>query len=251
MRTLRDLDLEGAKDLKVGSAINKFISGGQRKRLNIALELIREPLVLFLDEPTSGLSSSDTERLMNLLKEQTCRGRLIVLTIHQPSSDVYKLFDRLWLLDRGGYPVFDGNPIDAITYFKEAAGYADAETSACPTCGNVNPEIMLNIIEERLISSGGETSDERKMSPQEWHELYLKRRPAPQPLTTKDEGISNFSKLKKPSKLEQFFIFLKRNLKTKVTNFQYLSIALLEAPVLAVICGLLTRYAPNEGYSVM
>ena len=61
MNTLKVLGLDAAKDLKVGSAINKFISGGQRKRLNIALELIREPAVLFLDEPTSGLSSADTE----------------------------------------------------------------------------------------------------------------------------------------------------------------------------------------------
>ena len=60
MKTLKDLGLDAAKDLKVGSAINKYISGGQRKRLNIALELIREPAVLFLDEPTSGLSSADT-----------------------------------------------------------------------------------------------------------------------------------------------------------------------------------------------
>ena len=130
MKILKDLGLEAAKDLKVGSAINKFISGGQRKRLNIALELIREPAVLFLDEPTSGLSSSDTEKVINLLKEQTFKGKLIIVNIHQPSSDVYKLFDRLWLLDKGGYPVFDGNPIDAITYFKEAACYADAQTSA-------------------------------------------------------------------------------------------------------------------------
>ena len=121
IKTLKDLGLEAAKDLKVGSPINKYISGGQRKRLNIALELIREPAVLFLDEPTSGLSSADTEKVVNLLKEQTLKGKLIVTNIHQPSSDVYKLFDRLWLLDKGGYPVFDGNPIDAITYFKEAA----------------------------------------------------------------------------------------------------------------------------------
>ena len=152
MKTLKDLDLVAAKDLKVGSAINKYISGGQRKRLNIALELIREPAVLFLDEPTSGLSSSDTEKVINLLKEQTLKGKLIILNIHQPSSDVYKLFDRLWLLDKGGYPVFDGNPIDAVTYFKEAANYADAETSACPTCGNVNPEIVLNIIDETAVA---------------------------------------------------------------------------------------------------
>ena len=84
MKTLKDLGLDAAKNLKVGSAINKFISGGQRKRLNIALELIREPAVLFLDEPTSGLSSADTEKVINLLKEQTQKGKLIIVNIHQP-----------------------------------------------------------------------------------------------------------------------------------------------------------------------
>lgn len=248
MKTLKDLGLDAAKDLKVGSAINKYISGGQRKRLNIALELIREPAVLFLDEPTSGLSSSDTEKVINLLKEQTLKGKLIVVNIHQPSSDVYKLFDRLWLLDKGGYPVFDGNPIDAITYFKEAANYADAETSACPMCGNVNPEIVLNIIDEKALNSNGEVSDERKMKPQDWHELYLKGRDEmPEP------AVSTIppSDQKKPGVLKQFAIFLHRNIKTKITNVQYLLITLLQAPLLAVVCAMLTRYAPPEGYSVM
>ena len=248
IKTLKDLGLDAAKDLKVGSAINKYISGGQRKRLNIALELIREPAVLFLDEPTSGLSSADTEKVINLLKEQTFKGKLIVVNIHQPSSDVYKLFDRLWLLDRGGYPVFDGNPIDAITYFKEAACYADAETSACPTCGNVNPEIVLNIIDEKALTSSGELSDERKMTPQAWHELYLKNRRAfDQPAV----GTVPPSDQRKPGALKQFAIFLRRNIRTKATNLQYLAITLLEAPVLAVVCALLTRYAPPEGYTVM
>ena len=248
MKILKDLGLDATKDLKVGSAINKYISGGQRKRLNIALELIREPAVLFLDEPTSGLSSADTEKVINLLKEQTYKGKLVVVNIHQPSSDVYKLFDRLWLLDKGGYPVFDGNPIDAITYFKSAANYADAETSACPTCGNVNPEIVLNIIDEKAINNTGETSEARKMTPQEWHELYLKHQPE---FSQPDISEVPASDLKKPGKLGQFLIFLRRNFKTKITNVQYLCIALLEAPVLAVICALLTRYAPPEGYTVM
>ena len=248
MKILKDLGLDATKDLKVGSAINKYISGGQRKRLNIALELIREPAVLFLDEPTSGLSSADTEKVINLLKEQTYKGKLVVVNIHQPSSDVYKLFDRLWLLDKGGYPVFDGNPIDAITYFKSAANYADAETSACPTCGNVNPEIVLNIIDEKAINNTGETSDARKMTPQEWHELYLKHQPKFSKPKVNEIPASD---LKKPDKFNQFLIFLRRNIKTKITNVQYLCIALLEAPVLAIICALLTRYAPPEGYTVM
>ena len=248
MKTLKDLGLDAVKDLKAGSAINKYISGGQRKRLNIALELIREPAVLFLDEPTSGLSSADTEKVINLLKEQTLKGKLIIVNIHQPSSDVYKLFDRLWLLDRGGYPVFDGNPIDAITYFKEAANYADAETSACPMCGNVNPEIVLNIIDEKRLNSNGEVSDERKMTPQEWHELYLKNRPElPAPAVSTVPP----SDQKKPGVLKQFAIFLHRNFKTKITNVQYLCITLLQAPLLAVVCAYLTRYAPPEGYTVM
>ena len=247
-KTLKDLGLYAAKDLKVGSAINKYISGGQRKRLNIALELIREPSVLFLDEPTSGLSSADTEKVILLLKEQTLKGKLIVVNIHQPSSDVYKLFDRLWLLDKGGYPVFDGNPIDAITYFKETANYVDAETSTCPTCGNVNPEIVLNIIDEKALNNAGELSDERKMTPQNWHELYLKNReempkPAVFDMPQSDQ--------KKPNALKQFAIFLHRNIKTKITNVQYLSITLSIAPLLAVICALLTRFSPPEGYSVM
>ena len=89
MKTLKDLGLDAAKDLKVGSAINKYISGGQRKRLNIALELIREPAVLFLDEPTSGLSSADTEKVISLLKEQTYKGKLIVwIKVATPCSTV-------------------------------------------------------------------------------------------------------------------------------------------------------------------
>ena len=247
IKTLKELGLEAVKDLKVGSPINKYISGGQRKRLNIALELIREPAVLFLDEPTSGLSSADTEKVINLLKEQTYKGKLIIVNIHQPSSDVYILFDRLWLLDRGGYPVYDGNPIDAITYFKETACYADAETSACPTCGNVNPEIILNIIDEKALNSSGEISDERKITPQEWHEFYLKNRPEQAAPVVSSIPQSD---QKKPGRLKQFLIFLQRNIQSKVSNIQYLTIALLEAPVLAVVCALLTRYAPPEGYSV-
>ena len=247
-KTLKDLGLYAAKDLKVGSPINKYISGGQRKRLNIALELIREPAVLFLDEPTSGLSSADTEKVINLLKEQTLKGKLIIVNIHQPSSDVYKLFDRLWLLDRGGYPVFDGNPIDAITYFKSAADYADATTSACPTCGNVNPEIVLNIIDQKALTNGGELSDERKTSPQEWHELYLKHRPQ-----MADPAVTDVppSDQQRPNVLKQFLIFFSRNVRTKVTNLQYMLITLLEAPLLALICAMLTRYAPPSGYTVM
>ncbi|MBQ0097231.1 MAG: ATP-binding cassette domain-containing protein [Bacteroidales bacterium] len=248
IKTLSDLGLEAAKDIIVGSPLNKTISGGQRKRLNIALELIREPAVIFLDEPTSGLSSADTENVMGLLKDQTYSGKLVVANIHQPSSDVYKLFDRLLLLDLGGYPVFDGNPIDAVTYFKTAANYADAQTSTCQLCGNVNPEIVLNIIGEKALDGTGKISQNRKVSPEQWHDMYLETRSAteiPEPSAVVQ------SSQKSPSAFRQMLIYLERNVKAKLSNTQYILITLLEAPVLAVICGFLTRYAPQAGYSVM
>ncbi len=256
MDVLRNLGLDKAKDLKVGSPINKVISGGQRKRLNIALELIREPLVLMLDEPTSGLSSADTEHVVGLLKEQTYKGKLVIMNIHQPSSDVYKAFDRLWLLDRGGYPVYDGNPIEAITYFKTAANYADAETSTCESCGNVNPEIVLNIIEEKALDNSGKLSSDRKTTPQQWHEMYLEcvKNKDGVESETENKGVASNSSIlnsdsKKPSVFSQFLIQLERNVMTKVTNMQYMLITLLEAPLLALICAYLTRYAPETGYS--
>ncbi len=115
---LNSIGLYEAKDLKVGSPLEKTISGGQRKRLNIALELIREPSVLFVDEPTSGLSSRDSENIMDLLKELALKGKVIFVVIHQPSSDIFKMFDKLLILDLGGRPIYYGNPVDGVLYFK-------------------------------------------------------------------------------------------------------------------------------------
>ncbi|HEX2394256.1 MAG TPA: ATP-binding cassette domain-containing protein, partial [Bacteroidales bacterium] len=75
---LIDFDLLEARDLNVGDSFTTILSGGQRKRLNIALELIREPWILFIDEPTSGLSSADSEKVITLLKRQTIKGKLII-----------------------------------------------------------------------------------------------------------------------------------------------------------------------------
>ena len=86
IKVLYAIGLYQAKDLKVGSPLAKTISGGQRKRLNIALELVREPSILFVDEPTSGLSSKDSEIIMDLLKILALKGKLIFVVIHQPSS---------------------------------------------------------------------------------------------------------------------------------------------------------------------
>ncbi|MFO7600740.1 MAG: ATP-binding cassette domain-containing protein, partial [Candidatus Desulfacyla sp.] len=136
---LANFGLENKENLKVGSPFNKTISGGQRKRLNIALELIREPSVLFVDEPTSGLSSRDSENVMDLLRELTLKGKLIFVVIHQPSSEIFKMFDNVMILDAGGYMVYSGNPVEAVMYFKRLDAQINQDMGECPVCGNVNP----------------------------------------------------------------------------------------------------------------
>ena len=238
---LQNLGLFESKDLKVGSALDKTISGGQRKRLNIALELIREPSVLFVDEPTSGLSSRDSENIMDLLKELALKGRIIFTVIHQPSSEIFKLFDRLLLMDQEGNPVYYGDPVDAVVYFKKVTGQADSEMGQCDACGNVNPEQIFNILEAKIVDEYGRETDQRRIGPEAWNEVFraqMEVRVAKVP----DETRIPKSTFKAPGKVEQMVVYFKRDVLSKLANRQYVLINLLEAPVLAFIMAFFLRY---------
>ena len=244
MATLSNLGLDQRKDLRVGSVLDKTISGGQRKRLNIALELIREPAVMFVDEPTSGLSSRDSENVIDLLKELTLKGKLIFVVIHQPSSDIYKMFDKMMIMDVGGYPVYYGPPVEAVTYFKAASNQVGAEKGQCQTCGNVNPEQIFNIIEAKVVDEYGEFTNKRKVTPVQWKEQYDHNFT---PEKVKEIQELPPRSLKIPSKLKQSIIFAKRDLLSKLSNKQYMLINLLEAPLLAFILAFLIRYKSGPG----
>lgn len=239
IKTLADLGLSETKELKVGSPLRKTISGGQRKRLNIGLELLREPAVLFVDEPTSGLSSRDSENIIDLLKELSLKGKLVFAVIHQPSSDIFKMFDKLVILDTGGYQIYYGNPVDAITYFKRNINLVNSQQGECITCGNVNPEQIFNIIETKVINEFGNFTDERKFSPELWNKKF-KEKIKVIPVTPSPE--EPHSTLRIPSWFQQINIFGSRDLLSKLSNTQYLVINLLEAPLLAFILAFIVRY---------
>ncbi|MDD3744086.1 MAG: ABC transporter permease, partial [Lentimicrobiaceae bacterium] len=216
--------------------------------LNIALELIREPVLLFVDEPTSGLSSTDSEKVMQLLKRQARKGKLIIVNIHQPSSAIFKLFDKLWMLDSGGRPIYTGNPLDAIIYFKREVNHVNADVCECFNCGNVNPEQVLEIVESRKIDNSGNFLPERRFSPEYWYSRYreeMKKKDESQQATPASLPESGS---KKPGLLKQFRIFFERNLKIKIADRQYFIINILEAPVLAVIVGFFTRFSEGDNY---
>ena len=243
LKTLNDLGLSNTKDLKVGSPLEKTISGGQRKRLNIALELIREPSVLFVDEPTSGLSSRDSENVMDLLRELTLKGKLIFVVIHQPSSDIYKMFDKLVILDTGGYLVYYGNPVEAVMYFKHIDNQINSDVGECAVCGNVNPELVFNIIEAKVVDEFGRFTSQRKVSPQKWQTYFGAGSELRKVEDVKTPPPRN---LNLPNKLVQFMVFSTRDLLAKINNRQYIILNLFEAPALAFILSFIIRYVANE-----
>lgn len=239
---LVDFDLIEARDLNVGDSFTTFLSGGQRKRLNIALELIREPWILFIDEPTSGLSSADSEKVITLLKRQTLKGKLIITNIHQPSSDVFRMIDKLLVMDQGGRVVYYGHPMSAITYFKQEAHYADADETECLSCGNINTDEILRIIEAREVDPNGRLTRKRKTTPEEWYQKFLVRIDS-QTKQIRREHDSSIPKnnFRIPNHFNQFLIFLKRDLLSKYYNKQYLMLLALEAPILAFILAFFTK----------
>jgi ABC-type multidrug transport system ATPase subunit/uncharacterized tellurite resistance protein B-like protein len=243
-KVLLNLGLSEIKKLKVGSPLQKTISGGQRKRVNIGLELLREPTVLFVDEPTSGLSSRDSENIMDLLKELTLRGKMIFVVIHQPSSDIFKMFDTLVILDVGGFQIYYGNPSESVNYFQEIVNAATKTPGVCPECGNINPEQVFNIIETRVVNEFGRFTHTRKISPGQWYQYFKQRVKIPKVITTAD-AFTITQKI--PGRLKQLLVFSKRDVRSKLANSQYLTVNALLAPVLALFISYFVKYYNEVG----
>ncbi len=247
-KTLSDLDLNETRDLKVGNPLKKIISGGQRKRVNIALELLREPTILFVDEPTSGLSSVDSETVMNLLKEQTYIGKLVIVNIHQPSSELYKMFDKIMIIDKGGYQIYYGNPTEAIVYFKSQSNSPNPDEDQCAKCGNINTDQILQIIEAKVVDEHGKATQIRKVSPGEWAEKYRENIAGNDKKINIEKQKLPVNKYSIPGLLRQSKIFFLRDLLSKIANKQYLLISLLGPPLLALLLAYFTRYEEGSSY---
>eukprot|EP00123_Amoebidium_parasiticum_P015770 comp23138_c0_seq1/m.37347 comp23138_c0_seq1/g.37347 ORF comp23138_c0_seq1/g.37347 comp23138_c0_seq1/m.37347 type:complete len:649 (-) comp23138_c0_seq1:240-2186(-) len=146
-QVISELGLETCADTMIGNEVHRGISGGQAKRVNIGIELLTDPRVLFLDEPTTGLDSTTALEVMTVMRDITNRGRTTICTIHQPSSDVFKLFDKLLLLVDGNV-VYLGDASKAVGHFENM--------------GFVRPKIM-NPADFLIAVTGGGTGQGEKM----------------------------------------------------------------------------------------
>ena len=235
VKVLEQLRMADKQHTTIGSPERKTLSGGQRKRVNIALELINDTPVLFLDEPTSGLSSYDAESLIELLKELSKHGKTIITTIHQPSLHIYKQFDDLIMVNRdpgaktGSMVYFGPAYPDSIQFFR---GRAVSGTSA--TTPDLSPEMLLSGL--------------AKKSSSEWTELYrqssysrafVEARSGKQPAGTTEKTAGD-----KPHRhfdLTQWIALVRRNAIVKLRDRTQTAILLLQAPLFAALIALIYR----------
>ena len=123
-RVLQSLDLVHIADSRIGDDVTGGISGGQKRRVTVAIELITNPSLIFLDEPTSGLDAYGSLQVVSVLRNLADAGRTVVCTIHQPRSDIFKLFDTLMLM-KLGRTMFFGPSSEVLPFFRSAGQEVD------------------------------------------------------------------------------------------------------------------------------
>jgi hypothetical protein len=183
---------------------------------------------------------------MELLTYQATKGKIVFANIHQPSSEHFKMFDKILVLDKEGYPVYYGNPVDSIHFFNKAANKFVKLSDRCQLCGNVNHETVFNILSEKKVNSKGLLLDERKIPVEQWHQYYLDTLPDDVLLESDQKSELPEKQFNKPSTFKQFIVFLQRNVLSKISNHQYVAFSVLITPVLAAILALLTRSGVDQ-----
>lgn len=236
VRVAHDLGLTDKLDEVIGSPENKTLSGGQRKRVNIALELICDTPVLFLDEPTSGLSSADADSVVRLLKGLARdSGKTIITTIHAPSLGAYREFDNLMMLSRDpkqpGTMVFFGPAYPDSIQFVTNKG----ATSQVPLNPNLGPEILMSTLQQ----------DEKKPDPTNttalWNQRYKESKYYKQFVSDRagknPSGDAKVSTSHGTGGLDftQWLKLAKRNVVVRSRDVQQLLILGLQAPVFALL----------------
>src|SRR5438105_360407 len=267
---LVELGLSERRDAVVGTAIKKRLSGGERKRLNIGLDMIGSADVYLFDEPTSGLSSKDSEHVIEIIRSMA-HNKIIIVTIHQPSSKLFQMFHKAILLDKGGQLVFFGTPTEMLRYFAEAEHQHQfgAELGACPSCGTTRPEFIFDVLETPLRDLSGDIIYEenskgqlvaaRRYSPEFWRDKYeafrliqdvkhvslRKEAPAPLPAAPAQKKRLPF---RWHDEWTQFRTLLRRAFMSKLRNRANLVITIGVSPVLALLIATILRYSESGHY---
>jgi ABC transport system ATP-binding/permease protein len=236
-QTIRDLGLERSRDKVIGKPEKKTLSGGERKRVNIAIELVTDPTVLFLDEPTSGLAADDTASLILLLKRLAAtKSRTIVATIHQPAREEYETFNLVLVLGVGGVVTYFG-PTGPSSY--AFFGRKGPELGLHRAVDN--PRDMFDVMAARvrsLVASGLPEPEATRASARAWHDEFFATDNPVRATTyggarvTSRPAAPAVRQRAAPWRGHQFMLLVRRYLTTKLRDRVALLVMLLQAPVI-------------------
>ena len=242
---LRTLEIDHVADTIIGDKEDKGISGGQRKRVNLAQELLAAPRLLFLDEPTSGLSSEDTLNVMRLLRKLADSGRTIILTLHQPSLEAYRLMDNLVLMYEGSLVYYGPSYPDAIEYM-------NSDVAEQPHGMLDDPGYALRpLSRERDLVRDGKLTRETAIATRvarfkasSLYSSYVRERAAAQSATSGQRPASRPS----ASMVGQWVTLIRRGLLLKWKDKTNTGILFAQAPIIAFAICLLLGGNRSEDY---
>ena len=263
---LVELGLSERRNNLVGTPTNKVLSGGERKRLNIGLDMIGNADIFLFDEPTSGLSSKDAEHVIDIVRSMA-HNKIVLVTIHQPTSKIFQMFSKALLLDKGGKLVFYGTPHEMLEYFAAAEHEQQfgTELGGCPACGTTRPEFIFDVLETPLRDLSGDIIYEenlesqlipaRRYSPDYWRDKYESfrllqdmrqvavRKQAPAALPP--APVKRHDAIRGRDEWTQFRTLLKRAFISKMRIRGNLLTTIVEAPLLAALIGVVLRYSAD------
>ena len=271
---LIELGLNEIRHRLAGDSQTKSLSGGQRRRLDAGMDMIGIADVYLFDEPTSGLSSKDSEHVLDMIRGLT-HNKITLVSIHQPSSRLFHMFDKAILLDQGGKLAFFGTPVQMLEYFNEARKQEGIQTSSLPdvdpdTVVNFTPDFIFDVIETPLRDLGGDVIYERdtrgnliparRFSSSFWADRFQTYRLLEEVNLREleadtSQSVASLQKTPQspPRKFAhdtvRFLNQLKRAFFSKLRNRANLATTLLEAPLLAFLIAMVMRYSEDGDYN--
>ncbi len=253
---LNKVGLLEKKNLVVGNEEKKVLSGGERKRLNIALELLFDPAIFILDEPTSGLSSKDSEQLLSILSDLKFTGKIILTTIHQPSSLLFSKFDKLLFLDKQGVVVYFGDVSKAFDYFDEELKQIIINKKELTIKKErKNPDYFFDIVEYKTVNSSKDKHTERLFPRNYWKKKRESKVLMEQFKGDKNKDSYVFSKEKKNKnhslvdKLIQFWYCFFRDLHNSLSSIQNIIMLSVVPFLLGLFTSVLLKNSSGTNYS--
>jgi ABC transport system ATP-binding/permease protein len=258
---LAELGLQRLARRKVGSPGDKTLSGGERSRLNLGLDLGSRAEVFLFDEPISGLSSKDSEHVAETLRA-LAREKIVIASLHRPGASVLRLFDKVLLLDGGGKMAYFGTPAHMVGYFREACEELGISHPSMIAKTPLGADFVFDVLETPLsaIGDGGNSGAARRFPPIFWQERFesvsllrsLQRDAAP-PSRIGESVPAGLPVPPTPTRRLRaavlvFATHFERSLLSKLRNRGTAYSTLLEAPLLAALTAITLRSSPTGSY---